>query len=140
MKKSRISLLVAVVLGLILIGYLAATNLPPVGRPQDHGRDMIKIPSPDKLRTYFMVRTIISTVNAGLVICLLITYMEIYMKTRARFTMGLIIFTVTLLLYAVTSNPLVHIMFGPYTPGFFEALPEMLTTIAVVVMLYLSSK
>lgn len=140
MKKLRIGLLAAVVFGLILVGYLAAANMPQMWRPPPQGRDMIRIPSHDELRTYFMARTIISTVNAGLVVCLLIIYLEIYLKTRARFTLGLVIFTITLLVYSVTSNPLLHIMFGPYTPGLFEALPEMFTTIAVVVLLYLSTK
>jgi hypothetical protein len=78
--------------------------------------------------------------HAGLVIYLLMIHVVIYLKTRAKFTMGLIIFTITLLLYAITSNPLLHIMFGPYTPGLFEALPELFTTIAVIVMLHLSMK
>jgi hypothetical protein len=139
MKKLRIGFLTAVVLGLILVGYFVA-NLPPIERPPHYGQGMIRIPSPDELRTYFTMRTIISTVNAGLAIYLLIIYVGIYLKTRAKFTMGLIIFTITLLLYAITSNPLLHVMFRPYTLGLFEALPELFTTIAVVVMLYLSLK
>jgi hypothetical protein len=140
MKKLSIGLLVAVVLALILIGYFAAVNLPIPGRPPPPGQGMIKIPSPDELRTYFMVRTVISTVNAGLVIYLLIIYIGIYLKTKARFTVGLIIFSVTLLLYAITSNPFMHVMFRPYTLSIFDALPELFTTIAVVVLLYLSLK
>jgi hypothetical protein len=140
MKKLSIGLLAAVVIGLILVGYLAAVNLPLPGRPPPPGQAMIRIPSPDELRTYFMLRTIISTVNTGLVIYLLIIYIGIYLKTRARFTVGLIIFTVTLLLYAITSNPFLHVMFRPYTLSLFDALPELFTTIAVVVLLYLSLK
>ena len=140
MKKSRIVLLAVVILTLMVVGYLSAAYLPFHGRPPRDGQDMIRVPSPDELRMYFMVRGIISTVNAGLVIFLLMTYVQIYLKTRAKFTMGLIIFTIALLLYAVTSNPLLHMMFGPYSPCFFEALPELFTTIAVVIMLYLSMK
>jgi hypothetical protein len=140
MKKSRIVLLAVVVLALMVVGYLSAVYLPFLGRPPRGDEDMIRVPSPGELRMYFMVRGIISTVNAGLVIFLLLTYVQIYLKTRAKFTMGLIIFTIALLLYAVTSNPLLHIMFGPYSLGFFQALPELFTTIAVVIMLYLSMK
>jgi hypothetical protein len=140
MNKSRIVLIAVFVLVLIVVGYLAAVYLPFHGRPPRDDQDMIRVPSPEELRMFFMVRGIISTVNAGLVIFLLLTYVQIYVKTRAKFTMGLIIFTIALLLYAATSNPLLHVMFGPYSPGFFEALPELFTTIAVVIMLYLSMK
>ncbi len=74
MKKLRFGLMVAFILGLILIGYLGAVYLPVPGRPPRDGQEMIRIPSPDELRTYFMVRTIVSTVNAGLVLYLLIVY------------------------------------------------------------------
>jgi hypothetical protein len=140
MKKLRFGLMVAFILGLILIGYLGAVNLPAPGRPPHDGQEMIRIPSPDELRTYFMVRTIVSTVNAGLVLYLLIVYVGIYLRIRAKFTAGLIIFAITLFLYAITSNPLVHFLFPPYTLNLFDALPELFTTVAVVVLLYLSLK
>jgi len=142
MKVSRIGFLIAVILGLILIGYLGAANLPHAGRPPPPSQPLIKTPSPDELRTFFMVRTIISTINAGLAICLLAIYIGIYLRTQARFTVGLVIFTITLLLYAVASNPLLHVLIvsRPYALDLFAGLPELFTTVALVVLLYLSLK
>jgi hypothetical protein len=140
MKISRIGLLTATVLGLIVVGYLGGQLFfrgpPPPGKP------MIEPPNPDELQVYLTMKTIISTVNAGLTIYLLATYLEIYLRTHAEFTIGLIVFAMTLFFYAITSNPLLSVvfMFGSYGFGLFTALPELFTTAAVVVLLYLSLK
>jgi hypothetical protein len=142
MKTLRIGLLIIVILSLTVVGYFGAAYLPFQRPPQHQGDTRISIPNAEELQTYFTVKTIVSTVNTGLVICLLTIYLGIYQKTRAEFALGLIIFTMTLLLYAVTSNPLllVLLMFRPYALGLFTALPELFTTAAVTVLLYLSLK
>ena len=101
---------------------------------------MIGPPNPDELQVYLTMRTIISTVNAGLTIYLLATYLEIYLRTHAEFTIGLIVFAITLLLYALTSNPLLVVLVTarPFAFGLFAGVPELFTTIALIVLLYLS--
>ena len=140
MKKLRFGLLAVAILGLIIVGYLGAANLPFIGRPPHHDEPMIEPPNPDELRTYFTIRAIVSTVNAGLTIYLLMVYVGIYLKTRAKFTVGLIIFTITLLLYALTSNPLLVVLVTarPFAFGIFAGVSELFTTIALIVLLYLS--
>lgn len=143
MKTLRIALIAAVVLGLAIVGYFAAayltlaTPLRPIGPPFG-----IRVPNPDELAEYIMIRTIVSTVNIGLSICLLIVYAGIYLRTRAQFTFGLVILAATLLLYAVTSNPLLLMLLWFRPHGFFSimGLPELFTTVAVIVLLYLSLK
>jgi len=144
MKTLRIGLLAALVLSLAVVGYLAAPREPPDGRGRPPDQPIIEIPSPEELQMFFMARSIFSTLNTGLALALLIIYVEIYLKTRAQFTVGLIIFATTLLLYAVTSNPLLAraLFFAPsrYAIGLFTGLPELFTTTALVVLLYLSLK
>jgi len=140
MKKLRLGLLVAVILGLIIIGYFGAVSLPLVGRPPHPEGSFIEPPSPGQLRTYLTIRAIVSTVNAGLAIFLLMVYIGIYLKTRAKFTVGLIIFTITLLLYALTSNPLLVVLVTarPFAFNVFAGVSELFTTIALTILLYLS--
>jgi len=143
MKVPRVVLIVAVVLCLTFVGYFAGTYLVLSISPQSSGpRSTIRIPNPDELATYIMIRTIVSTINTGLSICLLVVYAGIYLRTRAEFTIGLVTLAAVLLLYAVTSNPLLLglIGFGSHTLLFAMGLPELLTSAAVVVLLYLSLK
>ena len=142
MKTLRIGLLVALVVGLVVAGYLATPPLSPSERERFPGRPIIEIPSPEELQMFFRVRTVFSTLNTGLALCLLIVYLEIYLRTHAQFTVGLIIFATTLLLYAITSNPLLRTLFvlQPYAIDLFTGLPELFTTTALVVLLYLSLK
>jgi hypothetical protein len=72
----------------------------------------------------------------------LLTYVSIYRKTRSEFTIGLIIFSMVLLLNALTSNPLVIWAFGfrPFGLGPFAMLPDLFTFVALAVLLYLTTK
>ena len=94
------------------------------------------------IQLFYTVRAVISTVNVALVLILLFTYLDIYRKTRAEFTAGLVIFSLVLLFYTVTSNPFVQIAFGfrAFGLGPFAMLPDLFTFIALLVLLYLSLK
>ncbi len=94
------------------------------------------------IEVYYTVKTVISTINATLLIFLLITYVDIYLKTKSEFTIGLMIFSMVLLFYALASNPLVHWIFGFYAFGLgpFAMLPDLFTCVALAVLLYLTIK
>jgi len=94
------------------------------------------------IELFYTVQTVVSTINATLSIFLLLTYVSIYRKTRSEFTVGLIIFSMILLLYALTSIPLVHWVFGfgAFGLGPFAMLPDLFTCFALAVLLYLSVK
>lgn len=55
----------------------------------------------------YIAKTVISTINITILIFLVLIYADIYRKTRSEFTVSLIIFPATLLLYAFTSNPII---------------------------------
>jgi hypothetical protein len=97
---------------------------------------------PGDIEFYYIAKTVVSTINVTVLIFLLISYIDIYRKTRSEFTIGLIIFSATLLLYALVSNPLVISIFGfrIFGLGPFALLPDLFTFAALIVLLYLSIK
>jgi hypothetical protein len=96
---------------------------------------------PEDIEFFYTANTVISTVNVTLSVFLLITYIGMYRKTRSEFTIGLIIFSLVILLNALASNSFVMLAFGGFRPlglGPFAFLPDLFTFVALVVLLYLS--
>ena len=94
------------------------------------------------MELYYKVKTVLSSINATLLVILLGTYTDIYRKFKSEFTFGLILFSLILLLYALTANPLIQDFFGyqPFGLGPFAMIPDMFATLALGVLLYLTMK
>ncbi|UCD97270.1 MAG: hypothetical protein JSV35_02220 [Candidatus Bathyarchaeota archaeon] len=94
------------------------------------------------MEVFYTLRTVVSTVNATLLVFLLVIYVDIYRRTGSDFTVGLILFSLVLLLYALSSNPIVHWLFGFRAVGLgpFAMLLDLFTCVALFVMLYLTVK
>jgi len=127
---------------LIIVSFLAvfwAINYFPISQPRFgqlyrlHLRD---------IEVYYTLKTVISTINATLLISLFVIYADIYRKVKSEFTVGLMIFTIILLLYALSSNPIIHWIFGfrAFGLGPFAMLPDLFTCVALIVLLYLVLK
>ena len=100
-------------------------------------------PSPTgDIELFYTIQTVVSSVNVALVTILLFTYIDIYRRTKASFTIGLMIFSTVLLLYTITSNPILQWPFGfrAFGLGPFAMLPDIFTCIALSVLLYLTVK
>jgi len=97
---------------------------------------------PGDIEFFYTAKTVVSTINVTLLIFLLITYIDIYKKTKSEFTIGLIIFSMVFLFDALVSNPLVHWIFGfrAFGLGPFAFLPDLFTCASLIVLLYLSIK
>ncbi|MEM2103515.1 MAG: hypothetical protein QW717_01320 [Candidatus Bathyarchaeia archaeon] len=97
---------------------------------------------PWDIEFFYTAKTVISTINAIILIFLVLMYIDIYRKTSSEFTIGLVIFSAVLLLYALTSNPIVIRAFGfrLFGLGPFALLPDLFTFAALIIMLYLSIK
>lgn len=83
----------------------------------------------------------ISTFNVLVLLALLWSYAAVYRDLPNRFTGSLLLVTVALLLYALASNPVVHLLFGyGGTTGLgpFSFLPGLFAAVAVTVLLYQS--
>ncbi len=91
---------------------------------------------------FYVVNTIISTINIALLVLLILIYVNIYVKTRSPFTVGLVIFAFVFLVRDLTSSPLVTSIYGfrAYGLGPFAFLPGLFELVALTVLLYLSVK
>ena len=133
----------------VLSDFLATQNAPtpptPIFEPRQLPFDKI---SWDRnfymgdIELFYKVKTILSSINATLLVFLLATYVDIYKKLQSEFTIGLILFSMILLLYALSSNPLLQWLFGyrAFGLGPFAMLPDLFTTLALAVLLYLTMK
>ena len=162
-KYLRIVLLIAIVALVAILADLIATShsltprqtsifephLVPVNRsnldPEQFSslvRDRGYYSVVGDLELFYKVKTMLSTVNATLLVLLLATYIDMYRKLKSEFTLGLILFSLILLLYAVTSNPLLQQFFGFWGIGLgpFAMLPDLFTSFALVILLYLTMK
>jgi hypothetical protein len=95
---------------------------------------------PGDFEYFYFAYTIISTINIALLVILLITFVNIYNKTRSPFTIGLIIFAAAFLMKDIASSPFVTGLFGfiAFGLGPFVFLPGIFEFAALSVLLYLS--
>ena len=142
-RNQRITIIVIAAIAVGMIGLQLAT--PPQSSEglwgQRRGMGMGSGRRGD-LEVYYTAKIFISSVNAVLLLGLLTIYVGIYNQVRSEFTVGLIVMNFTLLLYALTSNPLIHRWLGFMGSGLgpFAMLPDLFTLIASAILLYLSQK
>jgi len=144
-QKPRTLLLLLLVLTLVVVAILAAlwaTSTFWFPRFPWEPRERPPYNIPGDIEFFYITKTVVSTINATLLIFLWLIYIDIYRKTRSEFTIGLIIFSMVFLLNALASNPLVIWAFGfrPFGLGPFALLPDLFTFASLVVLLYLSIK
>lgn len=89
---------------------------------------------------YYNAKSIISIINIALLGALTYIYISIYVKVKSRFTVGLILTMLALIVYALTSNPLLQVLFGFRATGLgiFAMVPDLFATVALSILLYLS--
>lgn len=126
---------VAVVgIAMVISGVISlSVGLSNVGLPT-HG-------PPVDIETIVRIKLFVTTLNVVVLLALLWNYITVYRDMPNRFTLSLLLFTVALLLYAVSSNPLLPLVLGfrhGTALGPFVFLPDVFASIAVVVLLYQS--
>jgi hypothetical protein len=91
---------------------------------------------------FYVANTIISTINISLLAILIFIYVNIYVRTRSPFTVGLVIFAFVFLVRDLMSSPFVTSIAGfrAYGLGPFAFLPSLFELVALSVLLYLSVK
>jgi hypothetical protein len=145
-KKNR-NLLFIIVIGLIVVGILAAVWASLTFDVLTSDRFPFRpLPVPEfnpaDLEFYYIARTVVSTVNIALLVFLTATYVTIYRKTKSEFTIGLLIFALIFLIKDLTESPFITGAFGFRLSGLgpFALLPDLLEFAALTVLLYLSVK
>ena len=144
-SKFRLALAILLVAMLVLIAVLAAFWVI-VGQPTFPGFQQRQAPPTGIIsgdfEFFYGAYTIISTLNIALLVLLTTSYIDIYIKTRSQFTIGLIIFALVFLVKDLTSSPLITSLLGfrAYGLGPFEFLPGLFECFALAILLYLSIK
>lgn len=138
--------------GLILVAILSilivtVVTFQPISRkpfrPFDREIDPGKIKRRLELLPYYIkIKTILASVNSLLLLSLFVTYFKVYRETKSNFSLGLLLFSIALLLYSFSSNPIIH-WFGGFRGsglGPFTILTDLFTCIASAILLYLSQQ
>ncbi|PTD93957.1 hypothetical protein C9439_05030 [archaeon SCG-AAA382B04] len=89
------------------------------------------------------MKIFLSSLNVILIVVLLWSYLSIYRELPNRFTQSLIIFSMALLFYAISSNPIIHLLLGfrgGIGLGPFTFLPDAFATLAIVILLHQTLK
>lgn len=142
-----------VVIGVLVVAILAAVwaaytiNQPRIGSGGTSptfpfNPIQIRPINPADIELFYVVRTVLSTVNITLLIALITTYAGIYIKTRSHFTIGLLIFATAFLMKDIAASPFVirGFGFGLFGLGPFAFLPDLFELAALSVLLYLTVK
>lgn len=87
---------------------------------------------------YYTFKAVLSTVNLALLVVLLAIYFGVYLDTHSEFALGLLVFAVAMMMYAVTSNPWMQSAFGyrAYGLGPFAFFPDLFALTALVILLF----
>jgi len=87
------------------------------------------------------MKVFFTTLNLLLLVALAVIYVQLYRDLPNKYTASLLVLSLTLLLYAGTSNPLVHNVLG-FRPrpniGAFVFVPDFFIGLAILVLLYQS--
>lgn len=95
-----------------------------------------------QLASYMRGKILIGLVNTVLLVYLFATYMDMYKQTRASFTLGLVFLSGALLSYSLFTNPVLLSLAGGGSRAavvqYFNYLPDLFTTVASTILIYLS--
>ena len=138
-RDVKIWLMLATLVAMVLLAVFWVTTRTPRA-PSFEPRPWPPFRPRWDIELFYTMKTVVSTINVTLLVFLFITYIDIYRKTQSEFTIGLIIFSMVLLLYALVSNPFVQWAFGFWGFGLgpFAMLPDLFTCAALTVLLYLT--
>ncbi|HEX9913511.1 MAG TPA: hypothetical protein VGB32_01200 [Candidatus Bathyarchaeia archaeon] len=137
-----------IILAVIMAQAIAFAYAQPMEGNPPPFRPRFNETSPEKIReferimeTYIVGRIVISSLNIVLYGYITYFYVRLYRENESKFSLALAGLSVVLLVYALTSNPLLlHLMRGPdpLWTGVFSFIPDMLATVVAFIMIYLS--
>lgn len=126
--KTAIVTAIAALAGVIAVAITAFFPAPP--------RDV-----PQRLVVFIQMQLFVTTFNFVLLLALLRSYTSLYRGLPNKYTRSLILLCCSLLLYALTANPVVHKLLGFRVPpgtSPFDFLPHVFVGAAIVVLFYQS--
>ena len=126
-----------VVTGAVLVSALVSIFVDPHVRGPGMGPGMIG----QEAALFVQIRLFVSTFNVLVLLALTASYLRLYRDLPTRFTASLLLFSLALLLYALSASPAIQLLFGfrgGTGLGPFTFLPDLFASVAVVVLLYQS--
>lgn len=94
----------------------------------------------DIMMNSMMISAAISSTMLILSIYLIYIYLKDYFELKSRFTLGILLVVISFMLFAITSNPLLHALLGIYgNPGLFTLIPILFATISLGILAWISS-
>ena len=132
---------IGIILGLILIAGITGAILGSL-YSEDQINEQAKGKKADDSVILFILKNILTMINIVLSSILIVLYVDTYRNIKSDFTLGLIVVMFSLLIYAVTSNPMIHLIFGyrGYGMGPFIIIPDIFFSISLGILIYLSLK
>lgn len=105
------------------------------------GGRLVFVPDAETL-TYFALRLVLSILNLALVVYLLYSYTKDYLRLRTSFSLGIVAFLFSFLLYALSSLPLMHTLFGGPRgyAGVFSFVPLLFSALGLALFAKLSNE
>ena len=89
----------------------------------------------------FALRFVLSLFNVIIVIYLLYIHIKDYLRLKSTFTLGLIAFLASFLMYAIATVPLLHPLLGPYgRAAMISFVPMMFSAIGLLIFAKLSNE
>lgn len=129
LSKTALVTGIATVLGLLSTVVLPNVPLPP------------RAPKLELVHLLVRIELFVTTFNLVLLLALTWAYVSLYRDLPNKYSMSLVVLSLALLLYAITSNPLVQLLFG-FPPvsdlGPFGFIPDIFVGFAIIVLFYQS--
>jgi len=94
-----------------------------------------------QIENYITFRIVLSSINMILYGYILFIYMQLYRETSSKFSLGLMALSGALLIYSITSNPLIFQLLRGSEPVWFSILnfiPDVFASIAAAILIYLT--
>jgi hypothetical protein len=139
--------LIVLAFAVIIISSFLLPGIQAVGMRESEGRinlgseNVTNRPVFADLNSYFTLRLVLSIFNTLLVVYLLFLYVRNYLILRSGFSLGIVAFLFSFLLYALSEIPLVHGIFGPFgIAGVFSFVPMLFSAIGLIIFAKLGSE
>lgn len=89
----------------------------------------------------FVIHTTLSFAMLLLSFYLSFIYLKDYFQLKSKFTLGLLAAVFSFMMFALTANPLIHVILGVYGgKGIFSLIPYLFATISLGILVWVSSK
>jgi len=88
-----------------------------------------------------MITSLTSSVMLVLSIYMIYIYLKNYLELKSKFTLGILLAVISFMFFALTSNPMFHMIFGMFgKDGIFTLIPLVFATISLAILAWISSR